>query len=52
MKADISPLSAIEIAENIFEIEAILPVSGKTIRKTLLLTEEQKYLATLFDFGC
>lgn len=52
MKADISPLSAIEIAENIFEIEAKLPVSGKTIRKTLLLTEEQRYLAAIFNFGC
>ena len=52
MKADISPLTAIEIAENIFEIEAKLPISGKTIRKTLLLTEEQRYLATIFDFGC
>jgi transposase len=51
-KAEISPLIAIEIAENIFEIEATLPVSGKTTRKTLLLTEEQRYLATLFDFGC
>ena len=52
MKVDLSPLTAIEIAENIFEIEAKLPISGKTIRKTLLLTEEQKYLATIFDFGC
>jgi transposase len=52
MNVDMSPLTTIEIAENIFEIEATLPVSGKTIRKTLLLTEEQKYLATIFDFGC
>jgi transposase len=52
MKADISPLTAIEIAENIFEIEACLPVSGKKVRKTLLLTDEQKYLASIFDFGC
>ena len=52
MKADISPLTAIEIAENIFELEVTLPVGGKTIRKTLLLTEEQKYLASIFDFGC
>ena len=52
MSVDMSPLTAIEIAENIFEIQAILPVSGKTIRKTLLLTEEQRYLATIFDFGC
>jgi transposase len=52
MKADLSSTKAIEIAENIFEIEATLPGSGKTIRKTLLLTDEQKYLAVLFGFGC
>lgn len=51
-KAEISPNTAIEIAENIFEIEATLPISGKRIKKTLLLTQEQKYLAELFDFGC
>lgn len=51
-KAGISPNRAIEIAENIFEIEAIMPISGKKVRKTLLLTQEQKYLAELFDFGC
>jgi len=51
-KAEISANTAIEIAENIFEIEAILPNSGKRIKKTLLLTQEQKYLAELFDFGC
>ena len=52
MKADLSSTKAIEIAENIFEIEATLPGSGKTIRKTLLLTDEQKCLAVLFGFGC
>ena len=52
MKAKISPLKALEIAENIFEIEVILPNSHKTVRKTLLLTDEQKYLASLFEFGC
>ncbi|HET8860032.1 MAG TPA: transposase, partial [Marivirga sp.] len=51
-KATISPNTAIEIAENIFEIQAIMPASGKRIKKTLLLTQEQKYLAELFNFGC
>lgn len=51
-KAEISPNTAIEIAENIFELEAILPNTGKRVKKTLLLTKEQKYLAQLFDFGC
>lgn len=40
MKVDISPLTAIEIAENIFEIKARLPGRGKTIREIILLTEE------------
>lgn len=51
-KADISAAKAIEIAEGIFELKATLPTTGKTIRKTLFLSEEQKYLASLFDFGC
>ncbi|MCG8306651.1 MAG: IS1634 family transposase [Cytophagales bacterium] len=33
MKADLSPLTAIEIAENIFEIEATRPGSGKKYEK-------------------
>jgi len=52
MKTDISPLKAIEIAENIFEIQAILPNSKRKITKTLLLTDEQRELAELFHFGC
>lgn len=51
-KANISPLKAIEIAENIIEVTLVLPQSNSTKRKTLLLTEEQRYLNTLFDFGC
>jgi transposase len=52
MNANISTTKAIEIAEAIFEIKATLPTNGKVIRKTLLLSDEQKYLASLFDFGC
>lgn len=52
LKAGISPLKAVEIAENIFEIEATLPNSNRKIKKTLLLTEEQRQLASLFQFGC
>lgn len=52
MKADISPNKAIEIAQNIFEIQLKLPQNGKTIKKTLLLSDEQKYLASIFGFGC
>ena len=52
LKADISPNKAIEIAENIFEIQIELPQNGKKIKKTLFLTEEQKKLALLFNLGC
>ena len=52
MKSGMSPLKAIEIAENIFEINAILPNSKRKITK--LLTDKQRELATfeLFNFGC
>jgi len=49
-KATISPNSAIEIAENIFEITIELKESKTKIKKLLLNTEEQKYLASLFEF--
>jgi transposase len=52
MDAAISPLKAIEIAENIFEISIKLPQTGKIKKKTLLLTDEQKYLNSIFHFGC
>ena len=55
LKEKKSPLSvnkAIEIAENIMEITISLPQTGKTLTKTLLLTDEQRQLNTIFDFGC
>lgn len=51
-KSDISPLTAIEIAENIMEVTLTLPQSGKSKTKTLLLTAEQKRLNSVFNFGC
>ncbi|CAN5197097.1 IS1634-like element ISMsm6 family transposase [soil metagenome] len=48
-KANISANKAIEIAENIHEITFDLPNEYTKIRKLLLLTEEQKYFASLFD---
>jgi transposase len=51
-KTNISPLSAIEIAENIFEISIQLPQNGKIKKKILLLTEEQRLLNSIFYFGC
>ena len=51
-KATISPMTALEIAENIIEVTIQLPQSGKMKKKTLLMSEEQKYLNLLFQFGC
>jgi hypothetical protein len=51
-KANISANKAIEIAEKIMEVEVKLPQSGNIKRKRLLLTGEQKYLNSLFNFGC
>ena len=48
--AKFSPLTAIEIAENIFEITIRIQESNTEIKKLLLLTEEQKYLAKLPGF--
>ena len=50
--AHISAEKAIDIAESIFELRITMPQNGQTIKKTLLLTEEQKYLASIFHFGC
>lgn len=51
-KASISAQKAIEIAENIFEITIQSPMTKEKVSKTLLLTDEQKYLSELFEFGC
>lgn len=45
-------MKAIEIAENIFELTITLPNSKVTRKKIVLLTEEQKALNEIFDFGC
>ena len=50
LEANISAGKAVEIAENIFEIQIESPITKKKIRKTLLLTQEQKDLAKLFNF--
>ena len=48
-QANISPEKAIEIAKTIFQIE--VEFNGINIVHKLILTDEQKYLAELFDFG-
>lgn len=52
MKSTLSPMKAIEIAENIFQVTIQLPQSSKILTKTLLLTDEQKLLNSIFKFGC
>ncbi len=49
-KSSLSPTKALEIAENIFEIRMESPITKEKISKVLLLTEEQKSLAQLFNF--
>lgn len=50
----ISARKAIEIAENIFEICVQVPSTKEKMKKLLLLTEEQRYLAQILNFqaGC
>lgn len=50
--ATISVGEALEIADYIHQVTIELPQSGKTVKKTVLTTTEQRYLAELFDFGC
>jgi hypothetical protein len=50
LQADLSPEKAIDIAKTIYSIKGTKPKSKITFEKTLLLTEEQKLLAKLFNF--
>jgi transposase len=49
-KSKLSPEKAIEIAKTIYSVQMVTPIQKHNISKTLLLTEEQKYLAKIFDF--
>ena len=51
-KSSISITKAIEIAENIFEIQIEAPFTKEKMKRLLLLTDEQKLLAQMFNFGC
>ena len=51
-KSGLSPETVIDILQSIYEIEVTNSNTQQTIRKTLLLTEEQKLIAKLFGFGC
>lgn len=49
-QANISCSKAIEIAKSIYSIEIKDPKNGNSFKETLLLNEEQKLLAELFEF--
>lgn len=51
-KSQLSPEKVIEIVQNIYEIEATTPKMKEKIKKTLILTDEQRLISRLFDFGC
>ena len=48
--AEISCEQAIEIAKTIYSVNITDPATGVTSKETLLLNDEQDYLAELFDF--
>ncbi|MCX8149475.1 IS1634 family transposase [Thermaurantimonas aggregans] len=51
-KSDLSAEKVIEIAQSIYQIEITTPTTKEIIRKVLLLTEKQKKVASIFNFGC
>ena len=48
--SSLSPEKAIEIAKTIYVIRIVTPLSQETLNQTLILNDDQKYLANLFDF--
>nr|WP_085536475.1 transposase [Massilibacteroides vaginae] len=48
--SNLTPEKVIEIAETIFAINIKVPATGEIISKTILLSQEQKGIAKLFDF--
>lgn len=49
-QSNLSAEKAIEILQSIHQIEVSNPFNKETIKKTIILTEEQRKLAELFDF--
>lgn len=48
--AELSPEKAIEIAKTIYSVNVLIPEAKEVLAKILLLNDEQRYLANLFDF--
>ncbi len=51
-KSNLSPEKVIEIIQSIYQIEITTPKSKEVIAKTLLLSDEHRIIADLFNFGC
>jgi transposase len=51
-KSDLSPEKVIEIVQSIYEIEVTTPKMKEKVKKTLILSDEQRQISKLFDFGC
>ena len=51
-KSDLSPEKVIEILQSIYQIEIKTPKLNEVIRKNIIITEEQRILSDLFQFGC
>lgn len=49
-QSSLSPEKAIDIAKTIFSITIVHPISKDIIKKTLIITDEQRLLAKLFEF--
>jgi len=49
-RAGLSPEKAIEIAKTIYRVTVQTPKHKHRVGKTILITDEQKNLANLFDF--
>lgn len=49
-ESHLSPEKAIEIAKTIYSVQITTPKKKQIVKKTILLTEEQKLLAKLFNF--
>ncbi|MFN8879713.1 MAG: transposase [Cyclobacteriaceae bacterium] len=52
LERQLTPKQATISAVKAIEVSLTLPQSGQIHRKILLLTEEQKYLGSIFSFGC
>ncbi len=50
LKIELSPEKVIQIAKTIYSIKALKPKSNEPFERILLLNDEQRFLAKLFNF--